>query len=107
MGKIIATRDGTKKKVRYGAPKKTSARKNKLFEVFERIMFSFVHRKMGSRSFLSLQMQRLAQTRNNVASECHMHWALQGARGHTVLNEKTNDCTSPTTFNPGNTIKAI
>ena len=50
--------------------------------------FSFVHRKMGSRSFLSMQMRRLAQTGYNVISENHMQWTLQRARGRTVLDKK-------------------
>ena len=45
---------------------------------------------MGSRSFLSLQMRHLAQTKD--VSECHMHWALQGARGRTILDKKINGC---------------
>ena len=34
----------------------------------------------------------IAQTGDNVASECNMHCALQRARDRTVLDEKINNC---------------
>ena len=34
----------------------------------------------------------IARTGNTVVSECNMHWALQRARGRTVLDEKINNC---------------
>ena len=43
---------------------------------------------MGSCFFFSMQMRRIAQTRNNVVSECQMQWTLQGAQGRTVLDKK-------------------
>ena len=51
-------------------------------------------------------MRRLAQTQDNVVSECHMWWASQGARDWTVWikNKRLWFGTLPTAFNPGNKI---
>ena len=44
--------------------------------------------KWGLVPFSYCKCDAIAQTRDNVASECNMHWALQGARDRTVLDEK-------------------
>ena len=47
--------------------------------------------KWGLVPFSHCKCGAIAQTRDNVISECHMHWALQGAQGQIVLDEKIND----------------
>ena len=62
---------------------------------------------MGSCSFSYCKCGAIAQTGDNVASECNMHWTLQGARGRTLLdkNKRLWLGTLLTAFNPDNTIK--
>ena len=43
--------------------------------------------KLGLISFSYCECGTIAQTGDYVTFECHMHWALHGARGRTVLDK--------------------
>ena len=39
-------------------------------------------------SFFYYECSAIVQTGDNAALDCHMHWALHGARGRTALDNK-------------------